>query len=546
MSITPRDSVRLVLYETDGVTRLGWLSKARNITWQEVNNQPGQGSFEVPLDDAMTPLLTGRRIVRMTWYHGGVPIGKFAIRLQNEKVQLATDGKKWIRFENQPGLLSVLGNAVIMPEAGLQTDSGPTRYLGCMSTPGPWKIPTDWGVPRGRRWADTTGGFRDRRPHEFRGFDPDAMWLSLYDPDVSQPPGTYNYFLRTITFAEPMHVEMLYAADNYPHVFIDDDLLASWGPPGLNEWTQGHILQHHFEAGDHIIAVPVKNSRAVTDPNPIAFIMSARQIDAKGKPVDGTILFRTDTDNWTVHADAPDPGWHRAQGLWTLAHEAIDRGVAGIIHVGFAFGNKRGSHGEAWTDRGQFAFPATRTSLLEATRQLTESDMNVWMRPWSMKLCAAKRRGKDRSGSVAYLLGEDGGTLMTMESANRTARYNTLIGRHNDGSYVVVKDDDSIAGINRIEAGLSLGSAGSDHTAERIMQHHIDLNSTPKAQGTAQASVLDPTQPIPYLDFQVGDTITIPGRRGGDPMKSRVLSITVDATGETVHAWPTFHEDTSV
>lgn len=549
MSITPQDRVTCVLYETDGVTRLGWLPNARNIIWVEENNKPGQGSFEVPLDDPTTPLLTGRRIVRMCWYHGGVPIGRFAIRLQTEAVQLAVDGRRWIRFEQQPGLLSVLGNAVVFPEAGLQVDSGDTRYLGFMSPDGPWKIDSDWVTPHGRAWTDTAGGFRDRRPHEFRGVDPDAQWISLYDPDTAQPANTRNYFLSTFTLTDPAHIEIMHAADNYLHLFIDGDLITSTGPPGARQWHTANRTTVRLPAGDHRIAVAVKNSGNGDGPSPIAFICTARLLKPNGDPLSSDILFRTDTTNWTVHADSPDPGWRRAQALLKLTQEAIDRGVAGIIHLGFAFGNELSSRGEAWTDRGQYALPVANVSMLEASRQLSESDMNVWVRPWSMKLCAAKRRGVDRSATVQLRLGDDPdqpGTLKNMESTNRTARYNVMIGRHNDGSYVVVKDDDSVAGINRIEAGLSLASAGSDHTAERIMQHHLDQNSTPRAQGVAEASVLDPSQPIAYLDYQVADTISIPGRRNGGPMKSRVLAITVDASGETVRAWPEFQEDLSV
>lgn len=97
------------------------------------------------------------------------------------------------------------------------------------------------------------------------------------------------------------------------------------------------------------------------------------------------------------------------------------------------------------------------------------------------------------------------------------------------GGWLWVEDAASIASNGRREAFLSLGQAASEAEATRLAQAALTLTAEP--QVSVQTSIEPAGGDAPYDDFNVGDTVTVPGAQGGTAQR-RVLALTVAEDGE--------------
>jgi hypothetical protein len=559
VSATPADRIVAHVFDRDCKTRLGWLHRARACEWVEVNSRRGWATFEVPLNDASTDLIELGRMVRLSWLHRGVYIGHFDARIKKEAVQLAVDGMRWLRFEQQPGIFDFLGDAGVDPEGGFDADASDTRNIGFMSPAdqADWYIPTSWVPPHAQAWDGSEGG-KTKNPPDFGSFDKTAAWISAITPSVTQPPRTCNYF-RTVTLAlnlaEAANVRILWSADNYADLYADGDLVASWTPPGgVLKWQTSDTIDMHLDAGEHLLAVRVRNALHVSDdpnhPNPIAFICSVREVLASGKL--GDVLLNTNTVDWLVHDNSPEPGWPCAQVLHRLVNEAKALPIDALTPVRFGFHLKRDSHGRRWHDRDQSTFDCTGPSLAEYTTQLAETEMDVWMRGHGgPKLMAAIKRGRDRSGTVQLHLGghvngdgDQDGTLRTHEVTATMPAFTYAKVRLATGRWITVHNDAAVAAHGRIETRLSLGSSNSDDSARHIARGILEQNDKVKVEAQSEHTSLEGA--VAYKHYRVGDVITVPGRRNSGTMKARVLAIRVKQTESGVDGQPEYTEDDSV
>lgn len=527
------------LFDPTGLTSLGALTSARNIQWQDILSQKGSATFEVPLDDSLTSSITDRCVVKFSLY-GSV---RFACRITSEVVQLAVDGRRWLRFESQPGLLQLLDDAVVLPELGLTSSSAASRLFGFMSVDGAWRITANWQAPLGSAWS--TDIYRPKYPPDMATENPD--WIAFDDPeDPTVPHNTYNYFRYEFTVAgtDYENFQFTFTADNFLTLYMDGEEIISPDPTHPFGWQTSTTVTAQLAPGDHVLAAKVLNGGpGAPVPGPMGLIGFVFNLDS-ATGLTTTELVQTDTVNWIV-AKTPMPGWTRAQVLKQLVTEAQTRGSLGPSLLTINFTDTEDTDSVSWADApDQYEFSVTTTGLADVASQLAESAIDVAVDPVTMELNCWVRKGSDLSGSVALTLGDAGGNLKSHETTKTVTRFTDVYTQLADGSWQVTTDSAGVTAVGgHVEVGLSV-STSADDTATNLALVQLAESAQPLIAATSQPSSLIGAQG--YIDYDVGDTITVPAHRNAGTMKARVLAVTVDATGDVISVWPQFVLDGSV
>lgn len=520
------------LYDATGATFIADLPTARKTAWLDESSKPGNASFEIPIEDAAE--VTLGQIVKFSQY-GAI---RFGVRLRSEKCQLAVDGRRWLRYENQPGILADLDQATILPEYGLTRSSGRSRNFGAMSADGPWRVAADWAAPVAVPWADAAN--HGRYPAELAASNP--SWIAADPgPEVIIPYGTVNYFRREFYVDTETVAEILVTADDEITLYKDGEEIATARDAEQRfGWRNCMSIPAVFTAGNHVMAANVADD---APGSLIGLIMTIYRLDSQGNR--STVLLKTDT-NWIVTngTDNP-PGWHRAQVLLKVIEEARNRGVPGPSNLAMGFDEYTDTDGEDWTDRGEYPLPIATVGLADIATQLAESEMDVAVDAATMTLNAWKRRGSDLSGTVALTLGSGAtGTLKEYETAKETSRRTVVISQMANGRWVETIDP-AVDTLGRTEVGLDLGSVSNAATATDVATARLAELADPPIAIAGKTTALEGA--VPYVDYNIGDTITVPGHRGIGTIKARVLALTVNSDDNNgVDAYPELMEDRSV
>jgi len=532
---TERPAVHL--YASDGTTFISDLTTARNIQWLHELSKPGTASFEIPLADAGD--IADRCIVKFSW-KGAI---RFGVRITSEQCSLAVDGTRWVKFDNQPGLLSLLSDAVVYPENGLNRRSAQSRSFGYMSKDGDWRDPTEWVTPQTAAFG---GGTHGPNPKALLPYDRNWFWIGYTDPDTSQPVDTVNFFRKTFTLTDAADLVLITSADNFGDVYIDNEQVVTADRTGATSWFNAQFIPLRLDAGDHLIAAKCQNTSYTWTPpgalNPMAFMATLMFVDGNGQPIRDSFVIHTD-DTWEVSSGVPEPGWGRAWVLHTLVTEAQDRGVLGPSLLTMDFDVTQDSDSVTWSDRGEFTFDVGTVNLSDIATQLAESLVDFDVAADTMTLQAWNRRGSDLSATVELQLGEDDGTLMSYDTTRTTARFTSVLTQLADGTWIDTLDTAGVSATGLIEVGLNIGSTSSLVTAANVARAQLAESAAILVSSTAKPSVLEGA--LPYVDYSLGDSITVPAHRADGTMRARVLSITVDGSGDTVQAWPEFVIDNS-
>ncbi len=524
------------LYDPTGVSWLADLTHARAITWQHELSKPGTASFEVPLADA--GLITDLCIVKFSW-HGAI---RFGARIRTSEIQLAVDGTRWVKYADQPGLLTLLDDAVVYPEYGLNRASPGVRNFGYMSQDGPWRNHAEWQAPQATTWGDSPGPHHNY-PLIFGQVDPTVAWIAFNDPSVSAPGSAINYYRGTFHFTLPHDLTLFATGDNFLDLYLDGQQIIAADRLNAAAFMNATQLNIQLGPGNHLFAAKVENSPRVSPGyNPVALMLTLLQTGDDGNPVPGDAVIRTDTTHWLVNDGDPEPGWPRAWVLQQLITEAQTRGVLGPGLLALDFDHATDSDGEAWTDRGSYAVDVGTITLGDLATQLSEAEIDVDVDADTMTFRCFNRKGADLSATVTLALGDAEGTLTDYGITRTATRFTRVLTQLYDGVWVATSDSAGIAEVGLIETALNLGSTSSAITATGVAQAQLAESASPLVSATGAPTTL--AGPLPYVDYGLGDSITVPGYTG-DPVKARILSITVDGSGEIVRAWPEFVQDPS-
>lgn len=528
------------LFDSMGDVFIQDLPTARKIQWHHVSSQAGAGSFEIPVEDAGA-LLPGM-IVKFSQY-GKI---RFGVRLVNESWQMA-DGRRWLVFDGQPGIFGAfLGQATVFPEYGLTRSSGSTRRCGFMSKYGPWKVDEDWGAPVVVPFSESV--HHARKPLDLAGSNP--AWIAAPPgPEEIVPGFTTHYARREFYTVDSFQFLILITADDEFSFYFDGEELASERDP-TQRFGWRNVMQIQTGVvlpGQHVLAA------LFADDAPgslVGLIMTIYKVDPSTGARIGVFL-KTD-GSWLV-TDGTDnpPGWHRAQVLLQFIREASERGIPEMQAMQLGFDDHYDSDGEPWEDRGEYTFDIAKVTLAEVATQLAEAqmDLDIDYSTSPPTLMAWKRRGSDLSATVALTLG-DGPTdanAKDYKTSKATSRRTAAIIQMSNGRWLEITDPD-IGTLGRSEVGLELGSVSNASTAAAVGRGRLSELADPPVIVDGETAAGRPgfDGAVPYLDYDMGDTIGAPGHRGVGVIKARVVEITVDATGDQVRAFPGLVEDRSV
>lgn len=537
MSLT---NYSLDYYQADGVTHVVNLPVSQGVTWQEEVSHPGSMSFAVPVDDPSTPDIVDRGFVKVS--EGGAV--KFGCRITSENIEQAVDGRAWLKFDNQPGMMSVLDDAVVTAEymGGVNRVSGTDRLFGFMSAEGAWYNASDWAAPVGVDYtaAPPTNLKKKHQDSSLNKYNP--QWIAPDPgPNVQAPGGTIAYFRASVTVPAGQQGDyaVLATGDDYLELYVDGEQIYQSDRQTFYAWRTVQNQTVNLFAGDHLIAASVENRPSSSTGNVLAFVLVLIKLDDNGETTGDPILMTNETDWLCTTADV---GWHRGQVLRKCVIEAQQRGVGSLDNLDIGFTDAADSNGDPWADDpGQYAIPISTVSLTDVVAQLTESDMDVWVDPDTLTLHAYNRQGTDRSGSEELSVGN--GNVKSFQSSKSIARHTRAYTQLADGTWITTDDTAGVSSVGLVEVGVQLGSATNASTARSLARAELQKSAQATIAPSAETSSL--AAPVAGVDYQLGDTITVPSQRGSFTSKVRVLAITHDRSGDVPRDWPEFVFDGS-
>lgn len=529
--------VRVHVYDVTGATYQATLTNATGVKWQHPlageGMSAGTATFSLMASDAQASQLVRDRIVKMHW-NGAIRCG---FRIHQIARVLTDQGFRLDVTAIQ--LRCLLGDAVALPEYGVRVGAGETRPFGFMSIQGAWYVSSEWVTP---------GTITLTRPPE-GWLDSSAKWLSA----PTQPPvGGKTWYRKTFSTTTTYQATKLYiAVDDSADVFLDGELVMQIQvTPGIHRFTQ--TVDVNLPVGDHVLAVEMRDddqwAGEALRGELLCTLASVTTSTSTTDPLADTIsqvIMRSDSSaTWKVRYDnTSEPGWRKAQVVKQLFTEASARGVRGCAALTLDFDDTNDTSGSPWTDRGHYEVQTLSDPFDRQIESLFDPSIDWDVDAATRKVQAWKRRGQNRttgSTPVVLALRPKRTDLAITETYDVTT---SLYGRTADGLVVHISDSTAqTAAGGVVEGGMSLGSVASTQTATDVMTAHLDSLGYVTKEVTA---ALSPDGPVPYVDYFLGDTVAIPDG-AGHYLAVRVLAITVDASGDTVVAYPDLAVDRTV
>lgn len=508
-------SVRLDVLDRN-LNLIAHLPRRRAVTWQDELNSPGMGSFQIHADDAAltadTNLLDYFNIVRVT-VDG---TARKAWVIEKKEKSSGDPADRWWTVSGR-GALSLLSNAVVYPEYALKRSSADARSFDFGSIDGPWRVKSEWHKPLAIA-QNNPASIRKRLPAKWP--DPKAAWLWSTNPNAANANGI-NYFRGAFTLTTATRVTIYAAGD-------DNLILQLNGEPVMvrqyRQWRTPGAYTVALPAGTHLIAARVRNDQTTDALNSGAFLCSVARVDRNNKVL--AWIKRSSSTSFICRGyQTRAPGWFAASILKKLVTEARTRGVEGLAPVTFGFTDLVDTAGAAWTGRQDRSFEIQR-NLLEVVNKLTEVDIDVDMTP-ALQLRAWKTRGTDRRNTVRLLAGRD--VTQETASANAAPVRTRSLTRH-AGGWIEHVDAAAAAIYGRRETGLVTGNTSSDEQAATFSQAAFDDLGTPEV--TLPITTTSEAGRQPYTDYDIGDTLTVPGILGVHaPARLMAITATEDENG---------------
>lgn len=510
----------VALYDVDD-TFIENLSNVNGIIFQRGVSIPGFLTCQVRSDDPGYLDLTAKRILKVSHY-GRV---QQAARIDSSTVELMRDGFTFRQFNQLPGYLNAVGDAVVYPEFELSRASSSQRTFGYMSKSGPWLDSGDFTAANGYRYTEETDVKKGQPP----GLSfPDPWWIAKTSPHHNEAPGSRQYFRRVFdTTTANMAYQILATADNNLDLWLDGEEIFTPDAQGDLTWRFLAQITGNLPAGEHVMAAKVINGKYAAY-NPMALIATLQQLLATGDVVDGPPVLNTN-NLWQV-SDVY-PGFRRGDVIATLFAEAVARSVQAYSVLSLGFTHDRDSDGVPWGDTpNEYIFDVGST-LLDVITQLCEADLDVVLDPATLTVNAYNRYGTDKSATVT--LGKNGAddiTRLHSEQVDRTeAKFNTALYQISDGTWGEVNDSDSVDEYGRIETGLSLGSTNDAASAAAVAQGQIGENADTNYTFTIEVS--NNTGPQPYRDWDIGDSVNVIDDVA-EARKVRIMTLTSDFSAD--------------
>lgn len=486
------------VYEADGTTLVGTLTSdnARGF----LVDIEGRGAFSFESHAEQTgdlAMLTPGRLVRF-FVHG---TARYTGKIGPRKVVLSSPDRAPGRTVNITGndWTERLGRAAVYPELGVNVRSPKTRYFN----PASFDFDaSSWPAATELKQQDDPATPWSGAPKNYP--DPLAKWIGAAGDDVPGVAPGYRWVVKEFTLADAAEVRFFLTADDGFVPYLDGDRRPA--EQGVGLWNATRYFDAKLDAGTHRLAARVVNfPRPDPTLNVAGFILSGIELLDGGDTL-GAVFVRTDS-TWKLLADpASEPGMTPGKILEVLVDEAQARGT--LPGLSLSFDADLDSNGDPWPGEIDFAFPVMQ-SLLELTAKLAaEGVVEIELDAGSSTLHAWPSRGTDLSGTVSVSVAVD---IADLEETTTGPGKNVVLAETSEERFVETVDAAAVALYGRDEVGLSLGAAPSDEAGDRQALAYLAANALPKEAFGDVAVEITPTSPVPFVDYSVGDEVTIAG-----------------------------------
>lgn len=507
--------LEVLLYDTDGATPLGIIARRRGVSVSDDFNGPGGGSITVPAADAAG---IGYDYVVKVSYAGTI-VAAFVVE-SKQRDHVGADGTRWVTVSGR-GLMSWLEDCVVWPQGGVTYNYSPSdRPFNYAGIGGHWYDLVTWASPLGfKQSATSSGDYRYKAPKNWP--DPNAYWIWATNPAATVSANARNWFRSTFTLTEGRKLRFYATADNYFNLYLDGAPILSTSDQQAEgaTWNGFATVVINVPAGNHILAAYVTNGASGSPGDRAGFLFSCTRLDTSGKPT--TVLRHSDLTNWYVTDD--EPLWYPAEMLGSVLDEhrarMIDAGqTSRLLNLEQGWTAAADSDSVAWSTAKALSFRCG-TNGLDVLNTLVDHSIDFWVDPDTVTLHAYETRGTDKSLSVLLAPAKN---LDGYGTTGTKARKTVALVR-SAGGWTTATDTAGVDAYGRRESFLEFGNTRSEATAStaaaRILRRTAKVNvSTPSVSFDISSDAQ------PFIDFAVGDVITVPSSTGG-VTTGRVLSL---------------------
>jgi hypothetical protein len=577
--------LRFRVFDPTGATLLGEIANPVDGDFLDEMNAPGIGRIAVPIGSDDAALLQRDNLVRV-YYEDEARFAWVIETLDRDIVDLQNNE---LLQASGRGVLSWLEDAIVFPQAGLTELASTERPFSFASASGDWETSASFTTPVGVTWTSDTGsragnpqGWPDRSAQWIWSTSPTTanvrrgtinwfrseftttamqqarvwatadsqfeLWLDgtliLSSSQFSTDYQAWQQFTSVNvripagdhTFAALVRSGQPWARSDIPTTAVSDTLealqhglvdgtavqvIALSAPNGLTVGTTYYVRDAATDSfrlatspgGSAVdITADATVDLETVEFGTAGFLMSAATLDASAIPT--TVIVRSNTTDWEV--SAVEPEWRPALILETLVEEAAARGVYRMGALGTTtFSASLDSDGDPWTSATSTNVRVGST-LIDVHNALIEQDVDFRVDPATLQLGAYDALGEDKSANVYLHAGNSFVSLGT--SVERKVKTVAVI-RTPSGWATSAVDGE------RRETYLEAGGATSANTARDLAGKVLSRSGVTLESANAVTIVARPGS-TPYVDFSIGDVISIPKPDGSDGWeRARVLSL---------------------
>jgi len=255
------------------------------------------------------------------------------------------------------------------------------------------------------------------------------------------------------------------------------------------------------------------------------FLFTAVRV-AGGK-VTEDVVRRSNSNNWIVTDEKPR--WYPAMILKTLVQEAATRGVYRLDGVTYSFTQSSPTSG-SWSTGVDLTL-RVGSSLLDVLNEMVDLGHDFHITPNTRSLGAWESRGTDLSDTIRFHPGH--ALLEFSTTAEPKLKTHALIRTRDSWAQKGV----NVSTRGRREMYVEVGRTRSDSTAKTIATRV--LNRTGKNRIIASRMEAVPVEGLrPYVNFDVGDLVSVPSPTGSGFRRARILSLAMRDESGTAHYMP--------
>lgn len=581
--------LRFRVFDETGSTLLGEIASPVDGQFLDEMNATGVGRVTVIADSPDDDLLQRDRVVKV--YYEDVP--RFAFSVETVRRDLIDASNVVVTEYSGRGILAWLEDAIVFPQAGLSELASTERPFSFASADGAWESSASFTTPQGVLWrSDTTDragspqGWPDIEAQWIWSTSPTTanvprgtvnwfrseftttamqqariwatadsqfeLWLDgtliLSSNRFSTDYQAWQQFTAvTVRIPAGDHTFAAFVRNGQPWSRSDATAIATTNvigvlEHGLTDGTAVKVIDRSTDNGltigttYYVRDATTDTFRLATSPGGSAvditadstvdvetvelgtagFLMSSATLDAVGNP--SATIVRTNTTDWEV--SQVEPLWRPAEILRTLVSEAQARGVYRVSSLDISgFSASADSASAAWTTETSTNIRVGAT-LLDVHNELIEQDVDFRVDPDTFALQAYDALGADKSNTVYLTAGSNLTELGT--SVDRRLKTVAVIRTSSGWATTAVPGQ-------RREAYLEAGGATSANQARSLAAKLLERTGVTLESANA-VTIMERPGAVPYVDFTVGDIVSIPNDSGGYD-RARVLSLSATHDG---------------